>query len=121
MTIWRLKTPKIKKAGVFSLLFLYYTLSVALYVLALPLLCFLPFKQKYKKSIPARFFLKNNPPLEKCDVWFHSCSLGETKAISSLAKKFESRGGSVITGVGYDEALKIGENSRFLPYEMFLP
>ncbi len=121
MTIWRLKTPKIKKAGAFSLLFVYYTLSVALYVLALPLLCFLSFKQKYKKSIPARFFLKNNPPLEKCDVWFHSCSLGETKAISSLAKKFESRGGSVITGVGYDEALKIGENSRFLPYEMFLP
>lgn len=78
-------------------------------------------KQKYKKSIPARFFLKNNQPLDECEVWFHSCSLGETKAVLPLAKRFKSVGFTAITQTGYDEAQKGGGNVRFLPFEIFLP
>jgi 3-deoxy-D-manno-octulosonic-acid transferase len=79
------------------------------------------FKQKYKQSIPARFFLFKNLPLKKCDVWFHSCSLGETKAVMPLAKRFDNFGFSVITGTGFNEAKQNCENTRFLPYEVFLP
>ncbi|PNV83929.1 MAG: 3-deoxy-D-manno-octulosonic acid transferase, partial [Sulfurimonas sp.] len=35
--------------------FLYFILSVVLYLVALPLLIYLSFKHKYKESIPARF------------------------------------------------------------------
>ncbi len=92
-----------------------------LYIVAIPLLVYLSFKQKYKKSIPARFFLASNPSLDGCDVWFHSCSLGETKAISPLIKKFDSVGLTAITTTGYNEALMTSSNARFLPYEIFLP
>ncbi len=96
-------------------------MSVLLYIIALPFLIYLTFKQKYKQSIPARFFLFKNPPLAKCDVWFHSCSLGETKAVMPLAKRFNEFGFSVITGTGFNEALLTSKNTRFLPYEVFLP
>ncbi|MCD8478128.1 MAG: hypothetical protein LRY68_09795 [Sulfurospirillum sp.] len=42
--------------------FFYYVLATLLYLLALPLLVYLRFKTKYRKSIPARFFMKNNAP-----------------------------------------------------------
>lgn len=47
--------------------------------------------------------------------------MGETKAIMPLAKRFGSFGFSVITGTGFDEARAATPNSRFLPYELFLP
>lgn len=65
--------------------------------------------------------MDSNSPLERCDIWFHSCSLGETKAVAPLVKKFESVGLTVITNTGYEEALKVDANTRFLPYELFLP
>lgn len=99
----------------------YFALSLLLYVVAIPLLVYLSFKQKYKKSIPARFFLYRNPPLDKCEVWFHSCSLGETKAVAPLAKRFDSVGFTTITDTGFKEAQRVSQNSRFLPYELFLP
>lgn len=115
------KTANLRKIGLFARLFVYYLLSTSLYILALPLLVYLTFKQKYKESIPARFFLVNNPSFKECDVWFHSCSLGETKAVSPLAKRFKKIAMSAITKTGYDEACTLSTNSRYLPYELFLP
>lgn len=117
----RPKTAKSVKPGAFFGLTLYYFFSVVLYIVSLPLLIYLTTKQKYKQSIPARFFLKNNPPLNDSDIWFHSCSLGETKAILPLAKRFNSVGFSAITQTGYDEAAGRYQNVRFLPFEIFLP
>lgn len=117
----RSKTANIQKLGILSRLVVYFVFALALYIISLPFLLYLVFKQKYKQSIPARFFLYRNPPLKKSDIWFHSCSLGETKAVMPLAKRFESFGFSVITNTGFDEARAAGENTRFLPYELFLP
>lgn len=65
--------------------------------------------------------MASNSPLDECDVWFHSCSLGETKAAGPLIKRFERTGLTAITNTGHDEALRITSNVRFLPYEIFLP
>jgi 3-deoxy-D-manno-octulosonic-acid transferase len=101
----------------FYLLFL-----VILYLISIPFLIILSFKKKYKKSIPARFFLINNPPFHKKLHHFHSCSLGETKALKPVIEKFEEVNLSVITDTGYDEAKKYkNANVRFLPFEIFLP
>ncbi|HEY9203065.1 MAG TPA: glycosyltransferase N-terminal domain-containing protein, partial [Sulfurimonas sp.] len=64
---------------------LYFTLSAALYLVALPLLVYLSFKHKYKESIPARFFLFKNPRFKNSDgIWFHVCSLGEARALGPI-------------------------------------
>jgi len=101
---------------------IYYIFALFIYLISLPFLIFLSFKQKYKKSIPARFFLYKNPPFSKKLHWFHACSLGETKALKPIIKNFEEINLSVITQTGFDEA-KRHKNAhvRFLPYEIFLP
>ncbi len=103
---------------------LYYTLSVGLYIVALPLLVSLSFKQKYRQSIPARFFLFKNPRLKQTDtIWFHVCSLGESRAIKPILDLLGEREVSIttITHTGHTEALKYKADVRYLPYEMFLP
>ena len=56
-----------------------------LHIAALPLLVYLSFKKKYKESIPSRFFLFNNKRFTKTNgVWFHVCSLGETRALKPV-------------------------------------
>jgi 3-deoxy-D-manno-octulosonic-acid transferase len=93
-----------------------------LYLISLPFLIILSFKEKYKKSIPARFFLINNPPFNKKLHHFHSCSLGETRALKPIIEKFEEINLSVITNTGYNEGKKYkNTNVRFLPFEIFLP
>ena len=100
----------------------YYLLSFTLYLISLPFLIILSFKQKYKKSIPARFFLYKNPPFKNKTYWFHSCSLGETKAIKPIIEQFENVNLSVITNTGFSEAKKYKNvDLRFLPFEIFLP
>jgi 3-deoxy-D-manno-octulosonic-acid transferase len=100
----------------------YYIFALLLYVFSLPVLLLLSFKKKYKKSIPARFFLIKNPPFKEKNYWFHSCSLGETRALKPLMEKFEKVNISVITNTGYEEALKYkNADVRFLPFEIFLP
>jgi 3-deoxy-D-manno-octulosonic-acid transferase len=100
----------------------YFFFILFLYFLSLPFLVILSFKKKYKKSIPARFFLINNPPFTKKLHHFHSCSLGETKAIKPIIEKFNEVNLSVITDTGYAEAKKYkNANTRFLPFEIFLP
>jgi len=93
------------------------------YVLSLPLLVVLALKDKYKNSIPSRFFLSQNPPFKEGGVWFHVCSFGEARAIKPFVKLFEDKkiNISVITQTGFDEAKKYKADVRFLPYEIFVP
>ena len=103
---------------------LYYILSVVLFFIALPLLVYLSFKQKYKLSIPARFFLFNNSRFEKENgIWFHVCSLGEARALKPILKLVEEQDIKIttITQTGQIEAKKYNADVRYLPYEIFLP
>ena len=106
------------------LLFFYYSSVVLIYILVLPVLIILSFKQKYKISLPARFFLKNNTPFKSKGIWFHACSLGEVNSLKTVFKelKDENINLSVITGTGYKSAKEVnGLHVRFLPFELFLP
>ena len=95
-----------------------------IYLLALPILIILSFKQKYKVSLPARFFLKDNSSFDKSGIWFHGCSLGEVNSLKPIFKELEDENInlSVITGTGYKSAKDMKSlHVRFLPYELFLP
>jgi 3-deoxy-D-manno-octulosonic-acid transferase len=102
---------------------LYYTLSVVLYIVALPLLVYLSFKPKYKESIPSRFFLFNNKRFSSEDgVWFHVCSFGEAKALKPILDmlKDEDIKITTVTHTGQAQARVYDAEVRYLPYEMFL-
>ncbi len=95
-----------------------------LYSVALPLLVYLSFKQKYKNSIPSRFFLFNNPRFKNSDgIWFHVCSYGEAGALKPILKQLKDQDVKIttITQTGYTEAKKYDADVRYLPYEMFIP
>lgn len=95
-----------------------------LFLLALPLLIYLSFKQKYKESIPSRFFLFNNPRFSSDgSIWFHVCSLGEARALKPLLDSLKSKKIVIttITQTGQSEARKYNAEVRYLPYEMYLP
>ncbi len=101
---------------------LYLAILSAFYVLFIPLLLLLSFKQKYKHSIFQRFFPCNNKAFQERRVWFHVCSFGETKAIKPLLDVLEEKVHiSVITQTGFNEAKKYSKSVRFLPFEIFLP
>ena len=106
-----------------SLFALFYNfILLVVYIVLTPYLIYKSKSKKYKLAIPAKFFLKNNPKFEKSGVWFHSCSMGEVRAIKPLIKEFEEESNiSVITNTGFDEAKTICKNVRFLPFEIFLP
>jgi 3-deoxy-D-manno-octulosonic-acid transferase len=94
-----------------------------LYIIALPLLVYLSFKPKYKRSIPARFFLSDNKPFDKEDgIWFHVCSLGESRALKPILNELKDKDIKIttITKTGQDEASKYDAEVRYLPYEPFL-
>jgi 3-deoxy-D-manno-octulosonic-acid transferase len=97
----------------------YYLLVAVLFILSFPLLVLLSFKPKYKDSIPARFWLSNNPPFNKENIWFHACSLGEAKSLKPFVDALGSDNIniSVITNTGFEEAKKLTQNVRFLPFE----
>jgi len=101
----------------------YYCLATFIYVLAIPLLIFKSTKLKYSQAIPSRYFLKNNKTFKEDGIWFHSCSMGETKALKPIVDqlKDEDINVTVVTNTGYEEAKKYTPNVRFLPYEIFLP
>lgn len=105
--------------------FVIYTLLFSLvYLLALPFLfIFSKLKSKYKVSIPARFFLTKNSPLEKDGIWFHVCSFGEARAIYPLVEKLpkELIRLTTTTQTGYEAIYKKqAEQSRYLPFEPLL-
>ncbi len=102
--------------------FLYSFIMTILYVLSLPFLFFLSFKSKYKYSIPARFFLKNNTPLSPHGIWFHVCSFGEAKAIKPLVEALpkESLRMSTTTQTGFDAIGNYTHERAYLPFEPLL-
>jgi len=103
---------------------LYGAVMVVVYLIALPFLLFISKrKSKYRVSIPARFFLKKNPPLEADGIWFHSCSFGEARAIYPLLDALPTKllRLSTTTQTGYEAiASKQSEQSRYLPFEPLL-
>jgi len=101
----------------------YYLLALGLYLIAIPYLLFKSRSKKYSKAIPSKFFLKNNPQFEKDKIWFHSCSMGETKALKPMidALNQDDVNLSVITNTGFEQASNMAKNVRYLPFEIFLP
>lgn len=105
--------------------FILYTIIISLiYTITIPILYFLSkTKEKYKESIPARFFLKNNPPLTSNGVWFHSCSLGEARAIYPILEKLNNNilRVTTTTETGFRAiSKKVPYESRYLPFEPLL-
>lgn len=94
-----------------------------LYFVALPLLIYLSFKQKYKESIPSRFFLFKNLSFKTHNsIWFHVCSLGEARALKPLLEMIEENVViTTITQTGQTLARSYKAEVRYLPYEIFLP
>jgi len=101
----------------------YFLTSALLYAAALPLLLLLSLKKKYRESIPARFFLRKNPTLPDNGIWFHACSVGETRALKPLLDPLERSlvRISTITQTGQEVAKGYGVEHRYLPYELFVP
>jgi len=102
--------------------FLYSLVSFFLYIVALPVLILFSFKTKYKQSIPSRFFLWNNKPLEPNGIWFHSCSFGEAKAIKPLVDELPENilRMSTTTHTGFEAINAYTKESRYLPFESLL-
>ena len=104
------------------MIIIYYVLVLAAFALGALPLAILAFKKKYRASIPARFFLFKNPKFDASCVHFHACSFGEVRSIAPLVSRFKDVAAvSVVTKTGFDEAKKITQNTRFLPFEIFLP
>ncbi len=104
------------------MIIIYYVLVLAAFALGALSLAILAFKKKYRASIPARFFLFKNPKFDASRVHFHACSFGEVRSIAPLVSRFKDAAAvSVVTKTGFDEAKKITQNTRFLPFEIFLP
>ncbi len=102
--------------------FVYYVIGVVAYIAMIPVLLLLSLKEKYRYSIPARFFLFNNPPFTKDTIWFHACSFGEVKALQPLIAELKQDVNiSVITNTGYEASKIKNVKRRFLPFEIFLP
>lgn len=100
----------------------YYLILSIIYILATPYLIFKSRNPKYRQAIPAKFFLKDNLSFKENGIWFHSCSMGETKAIKPLIENYlKDANISVITNTGFEEAKNISSNVRYLPFEIFLP
>ncbi len=73
------------KLSLFALFYNFILLVV--YIILTPYLIYKSKSKKYKIAIPAKFFLKNNPKFEKSGVRFHSCSMGEVRAIKPSYKR----------------------------------
>ena len=115
----------------------YFSFAFLLLVVATPLLLLQAFflnPKKYKKAILEKFFFLGNPPFtsDKDAIWFHTCSMGETKAIKPLIDEIKKSNPnrpiniSVITNTGFKEAQnyqKLYSNIevRYLPFELFSP
>jgi 3-deoxy-D-manno-octulosonic-acid transferase len=100
----------------------YFLISLLIFVLLLIPILLISQKSKYKDSLPARFFLKNNSSFNNSLIHFHACSLGEVKALKPIINILKQDVNiSTITDTGMNEAQKLTSNVRFLPYEIYLP
>ena len=100
---------------------IYTALAFLAWLVAAPFIFILSFKKKYRTSLKARFFLYKNPKFSPAAVHFHACSLGEVNALAPLISKFESVALSTTTQTGFDAARVLTPNSRYLPFENWLP
>ena len=102
--------------------FFYLFVVWVVHILAIPFLWYKSHKEKYRHSIPARFFLRDNPPLDEGGVWFHACSFGEMKALEPLVSLLpqERVRFSSTTQTGYEQSLNYSPQSRYLPFESLL-
>jgi len=100
---------------------IYTALAFLAWLVAAPFIFILSFKKKYRTSLKARFFLYKNPKFNPAAVHFHACSLGEVNALAPLISKFESVALSTTTQTGFDAARTLTPNSRYLPFENWLP
>lgn len=104
--------------------YIYYLVATIIYIVAAPFLFLLKFRDKYKDSIPSRFFLYNNPPLEEDGIHFHVCSYGEARSIKAIVDSLPSKitRFSATTNTGFGVVSEYSSNnSRYLPFEVFLP
>ena len=102
--------------------YLYLLIAAILFIVAFPVLLLATLKQKYKISIPKRFFLYKNPPFSKEGIWFHVCSYGEVVSLKPILSDLVGDINiSVTTNTGYEMAKKYNADVRFLPYELWLP
>ena len=100
----------------------YFCIALIIYIIAIPFLILLSFKQKYQHSIPKRFALWKNLPFKNEGVWFHVASFGEVRSLKPIISRLDSVINiSTITQTGFDEAGKLTQNSRYLPFELLLP
>ena len=100
---------------------IYTALAFLAWLAAAPFIFILSFKTKYRTSLKARFFLYKNPKFNPAAVHFHACSLGEVNALAPLISKFESVALSTTTQTGFGAARALTPNSRYLPFENWLP
>ena len=100
---------------------IYTALAFLAWLAAAPFIFILSFKKKYRTSLKARFFLYKNPKFSPAAVHFHACSLGEVNALAPLISKFESVALSTTTQTGFGAACALTPNSRYLPFENWLP
>ena len=100
---------------------IYTALAFLAWLVAAPFIFILSFKKKYRTSLKARFFLYKNPKFSPASVHFHACSLGEVNALAPLISKFESVALSTTTQTGFGAARALTPNSRYLPFENWLP
>ena len=102
--------------------YIYWIFSLIIYIILFPLILLKLRNPKYKKAIPAKFFLKNNKFFNEEKIWFHTCSMGETQAIKPIVNALNDDVNiTVITNTGEQKANEISSSVRYLPYELFLP
>lgn len=107
---------------------IYYIFAVFIYIISIPFLIFSCFRQKYRYSIPQRFFLKNFSLSFSPSFWFHACSYGEIKSLEPILEAMPKQPILIttITQTGYNLAkntYKSYDNIevKFLPFEIFIP
>ncbi len=102
--------------------YLYSLLALPIYILSLPLVLLLSFKSKYRRSLPARFFLWRNPPLKPDGIWLHLCSFGEARAVAPLVAKLPKAHLRMSATTQTGKAVIDGytTQSRYLPFEPLL-
>lgn len=102
----------------------YFLVSIVVYLISLVFVFMKSKNPKYKDALPARFLLKSNPSFENRDIWFHACSMGEVKALTPLVENVIANGRkvsiSVVTNTGFEEAKKLCNDVRYLPFEPLL-
>ncbi|RKV20974.1 3-deoxy-D-manno-octulosonic acid transferase [Helicobacter pylori] len=106
--------------------FFYLLLLTLGHLLGAPFIFFWSFKEKYRHSLKARFFLKDNLLKSEPTFWFHACSYGEVKSLEPIIQALkEPILISVTTNTGFELAAQTYQHSqhievRYLPFETLL-